>query len=154
MALRRVMALPGLAFGAMIFGVVACGSAPTSSSGRPESTPETAASATVPAAALQARVASPTRAAGQSPLPLGYYAVNSDCAVAMKDGLGILIDRTHWSDIDGDYELLPVEDLGGGKFKLGEAADTLRQTGPTSFVADEGTDHERALKWCAEKRPS
>lgn len=88
------------------------------------------------------------------PLRLGYYAVNTDCSAALKDGnLGIVIEADLWRDIDGDYQLLPVEDLGGGKFKLGEAADALRQTGPTSFVVDEGTDHERELRWCAEKRP-
>lgn len=98
-----------------------------------------------------------TAASGATPLPmpLGYYASNNTCTEAMTSPLaGIVIEAEYLRDIDGDYPLLPVTELGGGKFKLGGAIDVLRQTGPKTFIAEEGKEYERRLEWCAEKPPA
>ncbi|MDZ4138591.1 MAG: hypothetical protein U1D66_06890 [Erythrobacter sp.] len=94
-------------------------------------------------------------ASGTLPIRLGYYGHAGDgCAVALRSWTGgITIDDRYWRDLDGDYPVRPVKSLENGKFKLGEAADVIRVTGPDSFVADEGTDYERRFIWCAERAP-
>lgn len=158
--------VPGLMLSASLLG---CGSKPADDRAAIESRTSAnmaaVANATVPVVVASSEpksaIANPSPGSKPNPLPLplpvGFYATDGDCATAMKYGstgnIGIVIDATHWADIDADYPLHPVEDLGGGKFKLGEAADTLRKTGPNSFIVDEDTEHARTLHWCAEKRP-
>lgn len=97
----------------------------------------------------------PASASGSLPIKLGYYGYADDgCAVALRSNTGgITISDKYWGDIDGDYPIRPVRDLGGGRYRLGEAVDMIRVTGPDSFVADEGTEYERRFIWCAAKAP-
>lgn len=94
-------------------------------------------------------------ASGSLPIKLGYYGYADDgCAVAMRSNTGgITISDKYWGDIDGDYPIRPVKNLGDGKYRLGDAADMIRVTGSNSFVADEGTEFERRFIWCAAKAP-
>jgi hypothetical protein len=97
----------------------------------------------------------PVSASGSLPIKLGYYGFADDgCAVALRSYTGgITISDKYWGDIDGDYPIRPVRDLGGGRYRLGEAVDMIRVTGPDSFVADEGTEYERRFLWCSAKAP-
>ena len=89
------------------------------------------------------------------PIRVGYYAVNdTNCAAALRSWTaGVVIDEGHLRDIDGDYPVRPVRSLGGGRYRLGEAFDTVRILSPDGFIADEGQEHERRFLWCAEKAP-
>lgn len=136
------------ALGAIACALVACG--PRDASDGASAEPEV-----LPTAVQQSAPARPGAVSASSlPMPVGYYAVNESCGAAMKNGAnGVMVTETHLEDIDGDYPLLPVTDLGDSKFKLGEAFDAVRQTGPQTFVADEGSEHERRFIWCAAGRP-
>lgn len=93
--------------------------------------------------------------AGGLPIRVGYYGIKEDgCAIAMRsDTSGIFVDSKYYRAIDGDYPLHPVRSLGGNRYKLGEAWEQVRVTGPNSFIADEGTEYEITYIWCSERAP-
>jgi hypothetical protein len=108
----------------------------------------------------QAAMASPVPAApaGQPkmvaglPIPLGFYVLGTRCAGALAND-GILVTPTLWQDADGDYAIKPVKSLGGGKYRLGEAADVVQITGPRSFIAEPGEEYQRVFTWCSATAP-
>lgn len=166
MKVRRGVVL-GWAFSCLATsGLAGCGPAPSNEAATTASEPATIASlasnaskpaTTVAPAATAAEPVAAAKAGSRTaalPMPLGYYAHGSTCEGAMKLAhMGIVISAEYFHDIDADYPLLPVTDLGGGKFKLGEAADVARMTGPKTFVTEEGTQNERRFIWCADKAP-
>jgi hypothetical protein len=101
--------------------------------------------------------ATATAAASASGLPirLGYYAVNEpNCAAALRSNLaGVVIDARFLRDVDGDYRLTPVRNLGNNRYRLGEAFETIRVINADSFVADEGREYQRRFLWCAARAP-
>jgi hypothetical protein len=108
----------------------------------------------------QAAMAPPTPAtpAGQPrmvaglPIPLGFYILGTKCAGALAND-GILVTPTLWQDADGDYAIKPVKNLGGGKYRLGDAADVVQVTGPRSFIAEPGEEYQRVFTWCSATAP-
>jgi hypothetical protein len=108
------------------------------------------------------RPGTPSPAAGgaganASGLPIrpGYYVMEEpNCTNALRyPDHGVVIDSRNYRAMDGDYPLRPVTDLGGGRYRMGGAWEMIRVTGPNTFVADEGTDHETRFLWCAERAP-
>lgn len=88
------------------------------------------------------------------PLPLGYYALNSECGPALRDRrLGVEITPTKWRTFDRDYDVLPVARLGLNRFSLGGAARSVRQASPRKYLVDEGRPGERQITWCAREAP-
>lgn len=86
------------------------------------------------------------------PVPLGFYVIGAKCAGATAND-GIVITQAYWQDVDGDYAIKPVKSLGGGRYKLGDAADVVQVTGPRSFVAEPGKEYQRAFTWCSATAP-
>jgi len=86
------------------------------------------------------------------PVPLGFYVIGTKCAGATVND-GIVITANGWQDIDGDYAIKPVKNLGGGKYKLGDAVEVAQVTGPRSFVAEPGKEYQRVFTWCSASAP-
>jgi hypothetical protein len=108
-------------------------------------------------AASQASAASAPARANTSGLPIrpGYYAVNEPtCTAALRSSLaGVVIDNRYLRDIDGDYPITPVRNLGNNRYRMGEAFEAIRIIDADSFVADEGQEYQRRFLWCAERAP-
>lgn len=95
-------------------------------------------------------------ASGDLPIKLGYYGYDGEGfdPCAMTDG--VTIDDKYFGDIDGDYPLRPVRNLGNGQYRLGDSY-TIEVTAPGRFAvwvtgAPRG-ETERRLVWCAAKAP-
>lgn len=117
--------------------------------GKPCKNPMAEEEAPAPVAAAPA--GQPKMIAGL-PVPLGFYVIGNSCAGAKwTDGIEITPDT--WKDVDGDYDIKPVKNLGGGKYRLGEAVEVAQVTGPRSFVAEPGKEFQRAFTWCSATAP-
>ncbi len=86
------------------------------------------------------------------PIPLGFYVLGTACTGASAND-GILVTPTLWQDADGDYAIKPVKNLGGGRYKLGDATDVVQVTGPRSFIAEPGQEYQRVFTWCSATAP-
>lgn len=96
--------------------------------------------------------AGPPKMVAGLPIPLGFYVIGAKCAGATAND-GILVTPTLWQDADGDYAIKPVKNLGGGRYKLGEAADVVQITGPRGFIAEPGQEYQRVFTWCSAAAP-